>query len=1454
MADLETLTLRITEESSKAFSAIDKLSKRLDGLSVAVAKLEVGKLNDLANGLINLNSAIILIKGATSQADYTRIFKQLSTLGNVDTSKMNNLSASLGTLSKALQDIPTTVGVTTGIKDLISAIGKLGGVAVERAITNIPRLEQSLSHLISTFARLPEINHSIIEFINSLSGLASQGQRVGSASNTISNSLERFGTSATRATRRAHSLASTIGTLYAKFWLLMRGAKGLKNAFMDAADYLEAYNYFDVTAKKIGKDTFAKAGVGSAEEYADAFTKTLEEKLHKMSGLELDLEQRLIKTTNAKSLGLNLTELTQYQASIASITNAMGVSQEVAQSTAKAFSMLAGDMGSLRNMDFTQVAQKLQSGLTGQARALYQFGIDITNATLAEYAYANGISKSVSEMSQAEKAQLRLLAILDQSKVSWGDLANTINSPSNQLRMLKTNLKEVGTVFGQLFIPVMQSVLPVLNGLSMAIKQLMVDIAELLGIKLDLDSFGTFGDEVDADVDAVEDLNKAMKETKKSIREFDELKVINNSKDKGSGLGEEIDLTKQIIEATAEYEKVWNEAYAKMRSKASEIAGIIGDALEPVKTIIKDFHVGDYFKAGQDVSKLVTSITGFFTRAIRSVDWKGIGTKIGEFFKGIDWKGVLSGIAELIWAAIQALIDAWTGMFSVAPFETAILTAFAILKYTGLGKSLKENLTKKIKNALTDKGFTKDLASGLGLGALTLGIGIALTVSNIQKIKDAKYTGNSVDSVVTSLVASAIEGAGIAIIAGTLGIATGGVAFAIGTAIALVANLLISDNVTPPPVAHAEKILAEEYKWVDEHHLNNLNVIADIKVTKGNVELEFNTIDELAEKVYNLSVSYNDLTDGEKGLLKYYSDQLIEVMPELAEKIDTVTGAYKGSREELDKLLESQKKQMMLNAYGTNMQKVKEQEASTKKDIHDLEKSKADAEAYIEQFRKDTVEAFMRWGYNGVVAAEAADWIISETKNGSKRAKTNADGTYSFQSGFRGGTSEDVTFDITELTKALATVNQTETSINTLKSDLEEITNEYTYWETEYKKAVNGTVNDTSKDVKGGVKQTGKDINDSITTNGNKAENSIKTTANKINNAFKPLEYGQLPKSMETTLSNVDQKIKNNLPLTEGDMNDLFSAINYSFAGLENGQVPWEMKQTMDEVEKAIRNKSPEIITLMGDLRTQMERLMQGALTMGDNLIYNPNNKSVDLINEFGTLKEGLKNGRNVNTTQLNKMVTTLFKESTFENLPQEVLKALSEVDKTKGADKLLNLENLENTIIKKFTEIGYYIPLGLSNGIMEGNHYYYKALEGISEDGHAIYKKNEGISSPSKVYERLAEYIPEGMAIGLEKGIPKVDKAMKNISDSMASEFGDLKYNIPRINYGSTNVQRFNYGNMDNANSFVNHLVSMANAASEKGQSEVVFRIEGDPYGMFKIVREENNKYKRMHNRSAFT
>ena len=90
-------------------------------------------------------------------------------------------------------------------------------------------------------------------------------------------------------------------------------------------------------------------------------------------------------------------------------------------------------MSSFRNVDMKTVMTNLQSGLIGQSRALYKYGIDITNATLQTYAYKNGIKKAVSEMTQGEKMQLRFLAILDQSKVAYGDLAHSIDKSEGLL-------------------------------------------------------------------------------------------------------------------------------------------------------------------------------------------------------------------------------------------------------------------------------------------------------------------------------------------------------------------------------------------------------------------------------------------------------------------------------------------------------------------------------------------------------------------------------------------------------------------------------------------------------------------------------------------------------------------------------------------------------------------------------------------------------------------------------------------------------------------------------------------------------------------------------------------------------------------------------------------------------------------------------------------------------------
>ena len=77
-----------------------------------------------------------------------------------------------------------------------------------------------------------------------------------------------------------------------------------------------------------------------------------------------------LASTEAKNLGLNIQEVTQYMSQLASVTNSVGLSAETSIAASTAFAKLAGDISSLFNVDYSTVAKNLQSGLIGQSRAL----------------------------------------------------------------------------------------------------------------------------------------------------------------------------------------------------------------------------------------------------------------------------------------------------------------------------------------------------------------------------------------------------------------------------------------------------------------------------------------------------------------------------------------------------------------------------------------------------------------------------------------------------------------------------------------------------------------------------------------------------------------------------------------------------------------------------------------------------------------------------------------------------------------------------------------------------------------------------------------------------------------------------------------------------------------------------------------------------------------------------
>lgn len=713
--ELDSLEVKITGTAKKAIDSVDTLIEHLTRLSTSLATVNGSLLSGLASGVSQLGSAMQNMNAGT--ADFTRLAKNITKIGSVDSVALTNTATSLQAVTKAVASISAIPQNATQVTEFAKSLGKLGSKSIENAVVNIPKLGNALNGLMTTLSRAPTVSQNVIQMTNALANLASQGSKVGTSSNSLQKSLYGVSTSAGTATRSSWNLASAIGKFYATYFMVIRGSKKLIEAIKSTTDYIEAFNYQAVAFGKIGSEwdkDYEKYGYDNATAYAESFQSRVNDTLGKLSGLKVNVQGGLLEESGAKNLGLNIQEITQYASQLASVTNSLGQTGEATTAITKSMTMLAGDISSLFNVDYSTVAQNLQSGLIGQSRALYKYGIDITNATLATYAYNLGISKSVSEMTQMEKQQLRVLAILDQSKVSWGDLANTINSPSNMLRQFSNNMKEVGMVAGQLFIPILSKVMPVVNGVTIVIKRLLVNLASLMGVKIDFESFGQSGykdtsDGLEDISDGYKDVADSAKKATLSLMGFDEINKLqddtSSSKGSSGGGGSTIDLTDDIAKAAAEYEAAWNKAFANMENSAVAWADRIEKAIKKGdwygigtyagKQINKGINAFPWKKTGEAITEAICNVLDFADGFVSSVDWEQLGRNIIKFIEGIDLGKITVKILDLaidlgvsaiklIWGAYQEIYDKWgiAGILASLVIPGGILTLKFITEFS----------------------------------------------------------------------------------------------------------------------------------------------------------------------------------------------------------------------------------------------------------------------------------------------------------------------------------------------------------------------------------------------------------------------------------------------------------------------------------------------------------------------------------------------------------------------------------------------------------------------------------------------------------------------------------------------------------------------------------------------------------------------------------------------------
>lgn len=517
--DITSLSVEISAESQGAELNIDKLATAISNLRTK------GNVTKVVNSLDKLAGSIATLKQASAgMSGLDKITGFLNGLSNVNTTAS---AKSINTVVNAIKKIPAAVFGLNGVDfySMSGSITQLTNALAPLSILDASNLK-ALGSAFNAIGKVPDLTDKLKatdldSFASScqkisaaLTPLASQLDKVGNAFAKLPPQLSKVVTQANRVTaanekqRKSYlSLSNQMNGFMrnmAKLVSLKAIAEYLGNAVAKFNDFYEA------------TDLFHNA-MGNLSGEADTL-------ISKMQGL----------------LGVDPTKAMTYMATIQSLGTSFGLASDKAYILSKNLTQLAYDEGSYWNKNVAETFTAMSSAISGEIEPIRRLGIDLTQARLQQELLALGFNKQVSSLSQADKAVLRYIAIMKQTANIQGNLAQTIQSPANQIKILKAQLDMLAKSVGSLLYPAMKSILPPLIAAVQLIREFVEWVAKLMGVKVVFTDFTKSADSVGGIGDAMDDTAKSTKKAAKALKDytmgFDELNIIDPTQgSSGSG-------------------------------------------------------------------------------------------------------------------------------------------------------------------------------------------------------------------------------------------------------------------------------------------------------------------------------------------------------------------------------------------------------------------------------------------------------------------------------------------------------------------------------------------------------------------------------------------------------------------------------------------------------------------------------------------------------------------------------------------------------------------------------------------------------------------------------------------------------------------------------------------------------------------------------------------------------
>lgn len=374
---------------------------------------------------------------------------------------------------------------------------------------------------------------------------------------------------------------------------------------------------------------------------------------------------------------------------------AVGFSQKKMSGMSVELTKLSADMASFYNEDQEKVAKSMQSVFTGTTQPLRKYGIDLTQATLEEWAHKQGVEADMKSMSQAEKTMLRYQYVISQTGAAQGDFARTSNTWANQTRMLKQNFQQLGSTIGQIAINAFKPFVKAMNSTLVQLDKFAKSARDALGkifgweyeegggvTQNYKDDMEDAADGANDTADANKKATKAQKEFNKQLQGFDRLNNLTSSKDKdndgtGKGSGTSVGELSNIGSGSGGKWKQKDSVFKKFESDIDTLEKLgkkIADALSKAMESIPWDEI--YEKAKGFGSGLASFLNGLFAGDSGKRLFKDLGKTIAsaintsmyallEFAKTYDWKSFGENLA----AGINSFFTTWDAGLTADTFN-----------------------------------------------------------------------------------------------------------------------------------------------------------------------------------------------------------------------------------------------------------------------------------------------------------------------------------------------------------------------------------------------------------------------------------------------------------------------------------------------------------------------------------------------------------------------------------------------------------------------------------------------------------------------------------------------------------------------------------------------------------------------------------------------------------------